>query len=132
MQELIDRIVSKLGIDSTLAEKAIGIILSMLKSEGPADKVSELLSMLPGADDMIRKAVDSADESGGGLGGLISGALGGGSPLMATLSKLQSQGLDMSQSRSVGLEVLDFAKEKAGEDLVKEVASSIPGLSQLI
>ncbi|MGI9387854.1 MAG: DUF2267 domain-containing protein [Methyloligellaceae bacterium] len=132
MQDLINTIVSKLGIDGALAEKAIGIVLSMLKSEGPSDKVGELLSKLPGAEDLIDKASDSGEGAGGGLGGLVASALGGGNPLMDTLSKLQSAGLDIDQAQKIGLEVLGFAKENAGEDLVKEVADSIPGLSQFI
>lgn len=132
MQDLIDKIVSKVGINRALAEKAVGIILVMIKSEGDEDEVGELLSKLPGAEDLISKAGDSGASPARGLGGLISGALAGGNPVMKTLSKLQSEGLDMRQSQSIGLEVLGFAKEKAGEDLVKRVADSIPGLSQLV
>ncbi|GBF26852.1 hypothetical protein MnTg02_01894 [bacterium MnTg02] len=132
MQELVDIITSKLGIKSELAEKAIGIILKMLKSEGPSDKVDELLTALPGAEDLISKVSNGGARSGGGLVGLISGALGGSGALMETLSELQSEGLDIDQSKSIGLEVLAFAKEKASEDLVKEIADSIPGLSQFV
>jgi hypothetical protein len=132
VQELIDKIVEKVGIDRQLAEQAVGIILGMIKSEGDEDDVGELISKLPGAGDLIGKASDSGAGPARGLGGLISGALAGGNPVMKTLSKLQSEGLDMRQSQSIGLEVLDFAKEKAGEELVKRVTESIPGLSALI
>ena len=69
----------------------------------------------------------------GGLGSLVSGALGGGGgAAMETLSALSSAGLSTDQSKSVGLEVLNFAKEKAGDGLVGEITSSIPGLDMLL
>ncbi len=137
MQELINRVMSSLGIDATLAEKAVGIVLNMLKEHGSSDKVNELLSALPGAADLLGKLQNQGgagvDEStSGGLGDAIGGMLGGGGPLLDTLSEMQSAGLDMTQARAAGLEVINFAKEKAGDDLVKEVAESIPGLSQLL
>jgi hypothetical protein len=35
----------------------------------------------------------------------------------------------MGEIKAVGYEVLAYAKEKAGDGLVREVAGSIPGLS---
>lgn len=150
MEELIKRIVSNLGIDQGLAEKAVGIILGFLKTEGPADKIGGLMAAFPGADDLISKAgaesgADGGESSGGGMlgglgglgggiGGAIAGALGGSGDggLMGTLSKLQGAGLDLGQAQGIGKEVLGFAKEKVGEDTVKEIAGSIPGLDQLL
>ena len=40
MVELVDRIATSTGLDRTVAEKAIGIVLDFLSKEGPADKVS--------------------------------------------------------------------------------------------
>ena len=48
------------------------------------------------------------------------------------VSRLQAQGLSMSQIKSLGTEVLRYAKEKAGDQLVREAAGSIPGLSGYI
>jgi len=45
------------------------------------------------------------------------------------ISKLQAAGLSMAQIKSLGSEVLRYAREKAGDKLVKEAAGSIPGLS---
>ena len=56
----------------------------------------------------------------------IAGLMGG--PL-AAVSKLQAAGLDMDQIKVLGKETLGYAKEQAGEDLVRDVASSIPGIS---
>ncbi len=50
MNELIERIVAKVGIDAATAEKAVGIIVRFLQREGPPDKVRELLSRMPGGE----------------------------------------------------------------------------------
>ena len=64
MEELIGRIVSNVGIDEGLAQKAVGMILGFLQQEGPEDKVSSLMGALPGAEDLISAA--SGDGGGGG------------------------------------------------------------------
>ena len=43
MDELVDRIVASVGVDRPVAEKAVGIILDFLVTEGPADKVGDLM-----------------------------------------------------------------------------------------
>jgi len=45
------------------------------------------------------------------------------------MSRLQAAGLSMAQIKSLGSEVLAYAKEKAGDQAVRDAAGSIPGLS---
>jgi len=125
MQELIARIVTKTGLPSERAEKALGIMLSLVKTQGNQQKVGELFSKLPGADELAHRHGGDGSR-GGGLLGMLGGGLMGG-PLAAT-TKLQAAGLNMDQIKTLGTETLSYAKEVAGEDLVKQVASSIPGL----
>ena len=117
MQELIARIVTKTGLPSERAEKAIGIMFSLVKTQGNQQKVGELFSKLPGADELARRHGGDGSRGGGLMGG----------PL-AAITKLQAAGLNMDQIKTLGTETLSYAKEVAGEDLVKQVASSIPGL----
>lgn len=138
MEELIGRITTALGIDESLASKAIGIILNLLKTAGPDDKVSQLLDAIPGASELLEQ-VGSGDGGGGGLGGLMGslggmmgGSMGGAMGAMSALNELKETGLSTDQIQGLGKEVLGFAKEKAGEDVVGEVISSIPGLDQFI
>jgi len=123
MEELIARIVANVGIDEALAKKAIAIILQLVKSEGPQDKVAELFAALPGAEEF---AEEHGDSGGGGL----MGAFGGGA--MAALGKLQSSGMGMGEIQSAGKEVIGYAKENAGEELVSDVVGSISGLSGFV
>lgn len=123
MEELISRIVASAGIDEDLAKKAIGIVLQLVQSEGPSDKVSELFATMPGASEI---AEEFGDTGGGGL----LGAFGGGT--MAALGKLQSSGMSMGQIQSAGKEVIGYAKENAGEELVSDVVGSISGLGSFL
>ncbi len=126
MQDLIDRIVEKTGLAPDVAEKATGIMLSLVKTQGDKVKVAQLFDAIPGAGELAdRHGGDGA--RGGGLLGMLGGGLMGG-PL-AAVSKLQSAGLNMDQIKVLGKETLGFAKEQAGEELVKDVANSIPGIS---
>lgn len=141
MEELIKNIVTKVGIDEATANSAVGIILNMFAQAAPADKMSQLTNAIPGAQDLMA-AAPSSDEAAapaaaggllGGLGGMVAGALGGGdNPMMAALAQLQGQGLSMDQAKQVGTEVAGFAREKAGDDVVNDLAASIPGLSALL
>lgn len=119
MQDLIERISTATGLDRAQAEKALGVTLSLLKSEGDAAKVEELFVKLPGAAALAERHGKSAKS--GFLGGLLGGPL-------AAIGKLKSAGLSMDQIKQLGQVTLDYAKEKAGAKLVKEAAGSIPGL----
>jgi hypothetical protein len=121
MDELVGRLVAKLGVDRAAAEKAVGIILDFLVKEGPADKVQALIAQLPGAE----AAMQSAASEGGGLLGGMGGIMGAGTRMMAA-------GLGMGEVQSVTREVIAFAREKVGEDAVGEIVGSIPGLGQFV
>lgn len=116
MSELIDRIVERVGIDRALAEKSVGIVLDFLSKEGPADKVRALLALLPGHEALI-----AAGGSGGGMGGI-----------MGVGSRLMGAGLGMDQIQSVTRELGAYCRDKGAADTLREIASSIPGLSQFI
>ncbi len=124
MEELINRVSTRLGIDRALAERAIGIVLGLVQQHGDKAKVREMFQQLPGADALAQHY----GERRGGLFGALTSIAG---PMVA-LGKLKAAGLDTAQSQELGKEVLAYAKAKCGEPLVKEVASSIPGLSAFV
>lgn len=51
---------------------------------------------------------------------------------MGLASQLTGLGLSMGEMQTIGREVLSYAREKAGEDTVGELASAIPGMHQLM
>lgn len=118
MNELIAKLVAEHGLDRDVAEKAVGIILAFLSKEGPADKVANLFSKLPGA----QEAAEA--NAGGGMFGM-GGIMGAGTQLMGI-------GLSMGQVQGVTKSVLAFAREKLGDEAVGEIVGAIPGLSQFV
>lgn len=120
MDELIERLVTTVGIDRAIAEKAIGIILEFLRKEGPADKVQTLIDSMPGAEPLIEQAA----AQGGGLF-----AIGG---IMGVGSKLMGAGLSMGQVQAVTKEIIAYTREKIGDDALGAIVGAIPGLSQFI
>jgi hypothetical protein len=120
MEELVDQVVGNVGIDRAIAERAVGIILDFLATEGPDDKVQALLGHLPGATEAIASA---RAEGGGGL--FASGIMGVGSRLM-------SAGLDMGEIQGVTRELIAYARDKAGDHDVNAIVDAIPGLSQFV
>ena len=119
MNELIERLTAKTGVEAPIAEKAIGIILDFLAKEGPTETVQQLIAQMPGAQALLASA--QAESAGGGMGGL-----------MGTANRLMAVGLSMGQVQSVTQEVVAYAREKAGEDAVGEIVGAVPGLSQFV
>jgi hypothetical protein len=122
MDELIGRIVTNVGIERPAAERAVGIILDFLATDGPADKVPRLLARLPGADDAVAAA--RAEASGGAFGGM-----GG---IMGVGSRLMSVGLGMSEIQGVTREILSYARENAGDEDLDGIIDAIPGLRNFV
>jgi hypothetical protein len=104
-------------------------MLSLVKSQGDKNKVEQLFNALPGAADLAdRHGADGGKD--GSLFNMLGGGMMGG-PLVA-VTKLQSAGLSMDQIKMLGKETLGYAEEKAGKDLVRDVANSIPGISSYL
>ncbi|GAA0772891.1 DUF2267 domain-containing protein [Roseibium denhamense] len=130
MEELTNRISAKADIAADTAEQAIAIILEFLKKEGGEEKMQQIFDALPGAQALV-EAREQA-KSGGGLLGGLGNMMGGMMGAMATLNELKGVGLDMGEIQSVVKELISYAKEKAGDEVVDDVVSQIPGLSQII
>jgi hypothetical protein len=120
MDELIGRLVANVGVERSVAEKAVGIILDFLRKEGPPDKVQALLDRLPGAEALLAKQA----EAGGGMFSM-GGIMGAGTKMMAA-------GLNMGQVQSVTRETIAYAREKIGDDAVGEIVGAVPGLGQFV
>ena len=129
MDELTGKVADNLNIDHDKAERAVGIMLSLVQSHGDQNKVGELFDKIPGAGELAAQ-YGSEEGRSGGLFGMLGGGLMG-APL-AALAKLQSTGLSMEQIKLLGKTVLGYAKDNAGEDLVREVTASIPGLNSYL
>ena len=119
MNELVEQLTARVGLDRAVAEKTIGIILGFLRNEGPAEKVQSLIDNIPGAEAAI-----AASSNGGGLGRLMGGGL------MALGTKLMGLGLGMGEIQNVARELFRFGRDKIGADRMGEIIAGTPGLNQ--
>src|SRR5258708_18136302 len=103
MDELVEQLAAKAGIDRAVAEKTIGIILGFLRKEGPSDKVQVLIDNIPGAE----SAVAASNKSSG-----LSGLMGGG--LMALGSRLVGLGRRVGEIQNVVRELLKLGRDRVG------------------
>lgn len=120
MDELIERLADKAGLEKAVAGKSVGIILSFLRNEGPQPHVQALIDSIPGAD----AAIASAESSRGTLGRLM------GSGIMAVGTKLMGLGLGMGDIQKLARELFHIGREKIGADRMNEIISGTPGLRQ--
>jgi hypothetical protein len=121
MDELVDQVVGNVGIAQSVAERAVGIILDFLATEGPADTVKAMRERMLGA----AEAAAAAHAGGGGLLGAMGGIMGVGSRLMPA-------GVGMSDIQGVARVLIAHAGGKAGDQDVNAVVDSIPGLNQFL
>jgi hypothetical protein len=119
MDELIDRLAAKAGLDRVVAEKTVGAILGFLRKEGPADHVQALIDKIPGAETAIKTA-----GSGGGLASMFGGGV------MALGAKLMGFGLGMGDIKTVSRELFRFGRDQIGVDGMNAIIAETPGLSQ--
>ncbi len=117
MDELIARIVANVGVDRDEAQKSVGIIFEFLLSEGPTDKVRDLMARIPGAQELVEAQGDEGSPMGG---------------LMGAGTRMMAAGLSMDQIQGVTREFIAHAREIAGDEAVGEVVGAIPGLEQFI
>src|SRR5471032_2944807 len=115
MDELIEQLAAKAGIEKAVAEKTVGIILGFLHKEGPSDKVQALIDNIPGAESAI-----AASARGGGIGALMGGGL------MALGSRLMGLGLGISEIQNVARELFKFGRDRIGADQMGEIISGTP------
>jgi hypothetical protein len=119
MDELVEQLAAKAGIDKAVAEKTIGIILDFLRKEGPSDQVQALIDKIQGAESAVE-----ASSNGAGLSGLMGGGL------MALGSRLMGLGLGIAEIQNVARELFRFGRDRIGADRMGEIISGTPGLKQ--
>lgn len=128
MDELIARVAAEAAITPELAGQAIAVIFAFIRKEASAERVSELFTAVPGAESAAERGATLGNGPMAGLAGL----LGGGGGLMGLAAKLTSLGLGLGEMQAVGKALLATLEAKVGPERMREIASGIPGLSQLL
>jgi len=117
MNELVDELAAKAGMDDAVAEKTVGIMLDYLRSEGPPETVQALIDRIPGAEAAIAAA---RDDNG------LSRLMGGG--LMAVGTRLTGLGLAITDIQKIARELFAFGRDKIGADRMNTIIAGTPGL----
>ncbi|MGB7343813.1 MAG: DUF2780 domain-containing protein [Pirellulaceae bacterium] len=139
MDELIQQLTSKLGIDPSIANAATGKAMAMVKEHAGDDLFAKISGAIPGAGEAAANAnVAPAAEAGGGgllgsLTGMASGLLGGkAGDALGMASALNSTGLKTDQLGGFASTLVSFLKEKVGDDVVNQILAKVPMLKGLL
>jgi len=128
IQQVIDTIATKTGLDPAAAERAAGTILSVIQQEVDPKVAASLFDKLPGAADLAAANAVSAS-SGGFLGSIATRVLGNKAGVLAAgLTQLEASGLTLAQIEAAAASILASVKASAGGDTAKQVAAALPGL----
>ncbi|MCA9197758.1 MAG: DUF2780 domain-containing protein [Planctomycetales bacterium] len=138
MEELIQQLTNKLGMDASVASQATGKAMAMLKQHAGDDLFGKISSAIPGAAEAAEQgASEGAGGGGGGIVGkltgmassMLGGSAGSGLELGAALS---SAGVDSSQMDDFASTIVQFLKDKAGNDVVEQILAKVPMLKNLL
>ena len=133
MNELIQRVMSKVGVNQEQAEGGLGAILALAKDKLDSGAFSQIASKVGGTDDLLAKfsSLSSGGGASAGLGGLLNSAtaamgvkadLGGVASVVGTLSSLN---IDMSTIQKFAPVVSNFLEEKGLGDIATKIKSII-------
>lgn len=129
MQDFINSVTERLGIDQDQAKGAVGSLLAMIRKEDDSGDANELVDKLPGANAL---ADEAEGDGGGGLLGKVGGMLGGlGGGAAGGLAGLASN-LPTDKIGDFVKMFVDWAKEKVGPDLVNKVIDKVPALKSIL
>jgi hypothetical protein len=130
VQQVVDAIAAKSGLDPAAAERAAGTILSVIQQEVDPSIAASLFAKLPGAAELA--AANAVNPSSGGvLGSIATSFLGNkGGVLAAGFSQLEASGLTMTQIKDAATSIVAYIRTSAGSDIAKQVANAIPGLAK--
>ncbi|MBZ9748679.1 hypothetical protein LB516_25940 [Mesorhizobium sp. CO1-1-7] len=135
VQDIVNTVSQKAGLDQATTEKVVGTIFSVLEHEAEGTSASSFFAKIPGADALAQKYDVMAAPAGGGGGFLSSlqGALGGvlgekAGALVNGLAALKASGLDLAQIQKAGETLVQQAEAAAGPDLTNQVLGSVPSL----
>ncbi len=137
MNELIEKLTSQLGIDSSVATKIAGQAMAMIKDKVSPEIFSQISAAVPGLSNAAESAEKAATSSSGGMLGALSGVaskfLGNDAgEVMELGATLKSAGLEADQMGGFANTVIEFLKEKVGNDVIDQVLSKVPMLKSLL
>ena len=128
LQSTIDEIATSTCLNATAAERAVGIILSVIQQDVDPKLSAQIFAKLPGAAELAAANMVSAS-SGGFLSSIAGSVLGAKAGVAAAgLTQLENSGLTLAQIELAGEKLLAYVKANAGTSLAGKIAGAVPGL----
>ncbi|MBW8909421.1 MAG: hypothetical protein JF620_10440 [Mesorhizobium sp.] len=135
IQDIVNTVSQKAGLDQATTEKVVGTIFSVLEHEAEGTSISAFFAQIPGADALAKQydVMAAGTSSGGGFLSSLQGALGGvlgekAGALINGVAALKASGLDMAQIQKAGSTLIQQAEAAAGPDLTNQVLDQVPSL----
>ncbi len=122
--ELVQQLVSNLGVQEDQAKGGAGLILKLAQDKLGGEEFAKVASAIPGSDVLLGSA--PSQDSGGGmmgaLGGMAAGMMGGGQgaalgSLMSLAGGFSQLGMDGNMVTKLFPVVLNFVQQKGGADV---------------
>ena len=122
--ELVQQLVSNLGVQEDQAKGGAGLILKLAQDKLGGEEFAKVASAIPGSDVLLGSA--PSQDGGGGmigaLGGMAAGMMGGGQGaalgnLMSLAGGFSQLGMDGNMVTKFFPIVLNFVQQKGGADI---------------
>ncbi len=129
-------LVKQLGIDENQATGGAGLLLKTVQDKLDTNEFAQIADKIPNVQSLIQAAPNVEAGSGGGLMGSIGGMLGGlggdKAQALGDLANLTSGfeklGLDSNMVSQFVPVIVQFVKEKGGDNLVGLLQKVIPNI----
>ncbi len=123
IQQIIDDVTTKTGLDSAAAERAAGTILSVIQQEVDPAVAASVFAKIPGAADLATANAVNAS-SGGFLGSIATSVLGNKAGVLAAgVTQLEASGLTLAQMENAAASILAYVKTSAGSSFCAEISA---------
>jgi len=127
--DIVKIVADKLGVDESIARKALGLILNLAKSQLGEEQFKTIAQYIPGVEGILADA--GAEEGGGGLLGSITGMLGGGKSGVAETASALSGFSEMGLGPDAAAKTVDAVQEHVesqGGDNASAITEALKGL----
>jgi hypothetical protein len=116
-------------------EEIAQILMCITRDSFSPELSAKIFAVIPGGEEMADKAELGADTHMSGIGAMMFAAmknvLGVADPIVSAVAELKSAGLTSHQALQTGITYMTFVRERAGDEVVKEMIEEIPGLGRL-
>lgn len=110
--ELIQKLVSEVGLSEEQARGATGLLLKVAKGEVGGDEFTKLKDAVPHADELMTSAPETEE---GGLFAKASKAFGGGGGLATFAAGCSKLGIEPTKLQKIVPKVVEFLRQRSPE-----------------